>query len=292
MSHKIYNHNNQENLSDHQFAVITGLKQIFLMPIISFVFILIMTFAIAAATTFYILLQNATALSDKWNESAEISLYLKKNTSFKEATDLITKIRSNSLASNATLITPTEGMKYFVENTTLSSILTNFKENPLPNVIIIHPKVKLFAENTTASFIQTLKNYPEVDSVKADSNWINRSHDLLILWDNLSIIFILALGLNALFVIGGGSYAVTRIFTTKKPPISKTILQYKCGWLGFISGIFALLLVRLIEISMQNHGVILPGIAANQGILIILSSTFVGMITSIIATINRSTHSN
>lgn len=280
MSYKTHHHYNKtEGSANNSSAIIIGLKRIFLTPISSVIFISTIAFTITAATSFYILRLNLNALDSRWNESAEISLYLKKPVGLTEATNLREKISSNNLAATVILVQPTEGMKYFAENTTLKTIISNLKENPLPQVIIIHPKIKLLAENsenTVTKFIDLLKTYPEVDVVKANIAWIEHSINLVNLLDNLSMFFILLLGLNALLTIYGGSYILTQILTTKDA--SNATIQYQFAWYGLIGSIFALLLIRLVSISIQNHTVCWQGLDTNYGILVLLTSSLLGMI--------------
>lgn len=275
MPYKTPHHAKPENTS----YVFKGIKQIFITPITSLILITTITFAITIATIFYILQQNTIELSDKWNESSEISLYLKNGINLKTASDLVEKLRPNSLVAKITLIQPSEGMKHFVENTSLNTLISNFKDNPLPNVIIIHPKVELLEKSTAIEFIKTLKTYPEIEIIKADTNWIERIHSLLNLWNNLSTLFIFVLSLNALLVICGSSYIMTQVFIARSST-PKTILPYQFAWYGFISGLFSLLSIRIMVIYVQSHGILLQELDIHHGALIVIISSLLGTICS------------
>src|SRR3972149_2606334 len=81
---------------------------------------------------------------------------------------------------------------------TLDSNWNESEEISLPQVIIIQPKIKVLSKNLALEFIKELKSYPEVETVKADVDWIGRSYNLLKLWDKLSLFLLFILIANAL----------------------------------------------------------------------------------------------
>ncbi|MBU0744190.1 MAG: permease-like cell division protein FtsX [Gammaproteobacteria bacterium] len=252
-------------------AIIAGLKQAALTPALSFGITLAMALSLFLATSFYMLWQNINTLNDKWNISAEISLYLKKKINQKDTDDLVARLQSNPVVAKVELIQPDDGMKVFIESTSLNTLLSSFKENPLPNVIIIHPKIKLLSQDMTQEFISKLKELPEIETVKADTEWMNRSYHWVNLANNLSLLFILILTINALLVVIGASYITTRFFTLKDNT-HKIILQYQFAWYGLTSSLLALLWVRVISITLQNKEILLQGLPVSYGIFIVLIS--------------------
>ena len=264
---------------DHLSAIITGIKQIFYVPFTSFIIILIMTLALFLATTFYILWQNIGPLHEKWNENTEISLYLKKKVGSKEAETLVKKLQLNPLVTKVKLIRPAEGIKTFTESTTLNALLSSFKENPLPNVIIVYPKVKILAKNVALELIKELNSFPEVEVVKADPDWIERGHNWLNLWDNLSWVFIFLLSINMFLVIGSLSYIYAKVFALRND-VTKIILQYQFAWLGLISSLLAMIWTQVILITLQNRGITLPGLTISWGIFMMLISVFLSFVSA------------
>ncbi|MDR1057785.1 MAG: permease-like cell division protein FtsX [Coxiellaceae bacterium] len=270
---------------DYLSAITTGLKQIFRTPFTSFIIILLMTLALFLVITFYILRQNIGPLTEKWNESTEISLYLKKKVNLQEAKTLLEKLQLHPLVTKAELIPSTEGIKTFTENTILKTLLSNFKENPLPNVITVYPQVKMLTHNITTEFIKELNNISEVDTVKADTEWIECGHKWLDLLSNLSRFFTFLLSLNILLIIGGTSYIYAKIVTLKNN-INKIIPQYQCAWLSLISNLLALLLTQIILTILQDHGINLVRLAVSCGVSIFLISIFLSFFSAKIGASN------
>ena len=275
MSYRRVN-NKTENASGYLAAIIAGFKQISHTPLASLFIVLVITFALFLATAFYILWSNVNILSGKWNESAEISLYLKKKVGLKVATDLVEKLQPNSAVAKITMIQPGEGMKGFIESIGFNTLLSSFKENPLPQVIIIQPKIKVLSKNLALEFIKELKSYPEVETVKADVDWIGRGHNLLKLWDKLSLFFLFILIANALIVICGVSYTVSQIFVIR----DKVTLRYQFAWYGLIGSLFALLLVRLVAMLLQEQHIFLQTLDVGREMLVVLVSVFLSFFSS------------
>lgn len=266
-------------------ALLSGLKQLLDTPITSLLLILTFTLSLFLAMTFYILDKNVEELSEQWNESTMISLYLKKNTTHQAAQILLEQLQSNPNVAKIKLITPDEGMKNFTANSSLNLLLSNFKNNPLPNVIVIHPKIAMLSKERLLELTQELKNHHEVELIKADDSWIEQSYNLVNLWHNSSSVFVLALILNTLLVIGGISYTATKAFQVISN--DSKLLPYQFAWCGLISNLLALIVVKLTMISMQNWGVFLSGFHYSQGVLIIFMSICLSFISSKIAVRRR-----
>ena len=278
MSYRRVN-NKTENASGYLAAIIAGFKQISHTPLASLFIVLVITFALFLATAFYILWSNVNILSGKWNESAEISLYLKKKVGLKVATDLVEKLQPNSAVAKITMIQPGEGMKGFIESIGFNTLLSSFKENPLPQVIIIQPKIKVLSKNLALEFIKELKSYPEVETVKADVDWIGRGHNLLKLWDKLSLFLLFILIANALIVICGVSYTVSQIFVIRDNA-PKITLRYQFAWYGLIGSLFALLLVRLVAMLLQEQHIFLQTLDIGREMLVVLVSVFLSFFSA------------
>lgn len=280
MSYKIFKINKTSN---YLLGIIAGLKQIFQTPVISAIIILVMTLALFLTMTFSLLWHNKDTVQNRWNESAEIALYLKKNVTLETTTNLVTKLQQNPIIARVTLIQPDEGIKAFAERTALNMLLSSFKENPLPTVIIIYPKIKVLSQRVALEFIQTLKNQTAIETVKADMDWLEQSHNWLNLWDTLSLIFILALTINTLLVISGISYLVTNIFITNSNS-SKTTLPYQFAWYSLISSTIALLLVKLLAVALQNQNIPTQELPSSFIIFILVGGLLLSFLSSMLAT--------
>lgn len=280
----------QRTLKSHGFPsdILSSLRQILLAPLSSVVIIFIITFALFLATFFYLLWTSNDRINIHLNESARISLFLKKKVNTKAAVTLVEKLRQDPKITKVELVRPDEGIKTFTENTGLGALLSNIKENPLPNVVIIYPQIKILTKHAASEFSQKLKNQTEVEIVKEDLNWIEQIHDWLHLWDTLSLVLMLALIINAILLIIGISYTTTKI-SIFKHNIAKTIIIYQFTWLCLLSSSLAVLLIRSLTLTLQNHDILMPSLNPSCSVIIICSSMFLGFLGARIAGAKKET---
>ena len=269
-------------IDDNLLNIISGLKQITYTPIMRATIVLSMAFALFFSAIFSMLWNSRDTIHDRWNESAEISLHLKKNVASKIATDLLQKLQKSPIVTKAELISPDEGMKAFAENTALGTLFSSLKENPLPQVIIIHPKLKVLSKNLTATFIQELKKVTEIETVVADTNWIERSYNWLNLWESLSLILLFTLTINALLIISGISYIAARNLSLNSSS-TKEALLCQFAWYGLIGSVLSLILTRSITAMLCDQDIFVQGLNIGFSILIVIGCSLLSFISAKIA---------
>jgi cell division transport system permease protein len=289
MLNKIFKTNDH---NDHLLNITLSLKKMLNTPIISAIIILTTTLALFLAATSYMLWNSRDALHDHWNKSAEISLHLKKNIDATTATALQQKLQQNPVVVTAELIPASDGLKAFAENIELSKLLSSFKDNPLPNVIVIHPKIKVLAKSLILEFIQELKKQPEIETVSVDTDWIERSYSWLNMGDSLLLLLIFALSINAFLIIGGISYITAHLlalknntahFFTLKNNTAEEIIPYQFAWYSLISGLLSLILVRLITTMLHNQDILIQGLNVGPSIFLMLVSPLLSFVSAKIA---------
>jgi len=278
-----YNTHKFEQAPKGLSAIVASIKQIIYLPFDSFIIVLVMSCALFLAVASYILWKNIEGLYENWNISTEISVYLKKNVDAKKVEILVGKLKENKVVARIKLIDPGDGMKTFMAATELTALLSSFKNNPLPGVIIINPKIKLLSKDGVLEFIQALKSYVEVDIVKTDLDWLERSHHWINLLDKLVTFFIFILVLNALLILGGVSFAMSRVISDKHE-VSKIVLQYQFAWYGLVSSLSVLLLTKIILIVLQDAGILLTGLSSGGAVFVVMISSLLSLISSRIAT--------
>ncbi|CAL7961976.1 cell division transport system permease protein [Gammaproteobacteria bacterium] len=279
MPYRIHIHKKTTAPLHHVSAMIEGFSQILRMPLINFFIIFVITFALFLPAGFYVGWKNASALNNVWSQAAEISVCLKKNISPKAATNIAQQLKLNDAIMDLKLISPDEGMKDFVKYPGFGEFLLGIKENPLPYVIVIYPKVSELTEDQILALVDGLKNLPEVEATKIDMDWVVRSYRLLNLFTQLSSILTILLGIGALVVVCFTAYVTPQI-VTNKINISKRVLQYQCFWHSLIGGLLAVALINFILMRLHNFGFVLQGLEGNHSIMLILMGVFLGVISS------------
>ena len=286
MPYHLHTHKKTTAPLRHVPAIFEGFSRILQRPLINFFIIFVITFALFLPAGFYVSWKNVTALNNVWNQAAEITVYLKKNVSSKIATNIAEHLTLNDAVMELKLISPDEGMKDFAKHTGFGEILLGVKENPLPYVIVIYPKVSALTEDQILALVDGLKNIPEVETTKIDMAWVTRSYRLLNLWEHLSIVLALLLGIGALVTVCFTAYAAPQI-VMHGANVSKRVLQYQCFWHSLIGGLLAVALINFILMQLHNLGFVLQGLEGNQSIILVLAGVLLGIISSKLAMIKH-----
>lgn len=244
-------------------AIISGFNQIWLRPFTNLLIIFVITFALFLPASFYVVWKNVKALNNDLNQSAEISLYLKKNVDKKMATNLAEQLKLNMAIMGLKLISPDEGMKEFANHAGFGEFLAGFKENPLPYVIVIYPKLNELTKDQIDALIAALKTLPEVETTKTNMDWIAQSYHLLSFGKSLALILAWLLSIGALILVCSVSYITPQVITNKND-ITKRVLQYQCFWHSLLGGLLAIALINFILMQLHNLGFVFQGLGGLQ----------------------------
>lgn len=272
-------HHKHIKKTDHIQAITSGFFQLSRVPIVSFFNIIILAFALFLPTSFYVLWKNIGPFNNNWNKSITIALYLKKNIDQKAASRLLEKLNTNEAIAKVELITPEKGMENLIKHKEFEKILIEFKENPLPNTIIVYPNLSKLQENQVAMFVTNLKNLSAVETIKTNTEWIERWQCLMRLGKQLLIFFALSISLGSILIFCYTTYTIPKLIVNKTHT-SKLILQCQCFWYGLISGLIALLLTNFVLLLLQNPYFVLHGLGVAGGIMLVLASVLLHIVIS------------
>jgi cell division transport system permease protein len=255
--------------------MIEGFNQILFTPFKNFFIILLLTFTLFLPVGLYILVQNIDSLSNKWNQSSEIVLYLKPNVNINMAQDLALQLKADHTAiMDVKVISAKEGIQDFAQIAGFDEILAGFKVNPLPQVIIVYPRLSQVSEARIESLIKDLQALREVEELKVDLAWIKHSYKLLAFWHKLAEILIIMFGVGALITVGFMAYVTPRVSSA-----SKRVLHYQCFWQGLISALLAIAATKIILMQLNDLGFAWQGLSQNDSIMFILAVMVLNIIS-------------
>ncbi len=256
-----------------------------------------MGIALALPMSFYALLQNATGVSQHWNNnSTQISVYLKTNLSKLQTDDLLHQLRTNPEIANVTYISPEQGLKEFSKVIGGSKAISTLQKNPLPGVVLIQPILSLNTSLELSQLVTTLKRLPEVDKAQFDLAWLNRLHKITHLVNQCVLAIGLLLALAIILIVGYAIHLATQneqqeIAVLKLVGATNAFIRrpflYIGIWYGLLSGIVAWLLITLILWWLQtpvsqlaasyNSSFYLHNLTAGSGITLIIGSMLLGL---------------
>jgi cell division transport system permease protein len=189
-------------LTSHLQAILSGCGRLTKTPLATLMTVFVIGIALALPTALFVLLQNAKMLSQNWNDSSQISIYLKMNLSQNQIQNLLQRLQQQTNITSIKYISPEQGLTEFQKQIGLENVLSTLKNNPLPGVILIQPSDSLDTQEGLTQLLQTLHQQPEVDTVQLDMQWIKRLHAIVELGKQLTYAIGILLATGVLFIIG------------------------------------------------------------------------------------------
>ncbi|MEF3192712.1 MAG: ABC transporter permease, partial [Halothiobacillaceae bacterium] len=160
---------------------------------------LVIAVTLTVPITLLITLHGArTALAGWSSEAAWMQIFLKPGVSGRKTNDLLSSLRQDPAIAETHLITPEEGLAQLARAHVLDGLLDELKENPLPSVIEIKPHSAADLEGLRTR----LAGRPEVDTVRMDSEAVQRLRRLIDAGERLTLIFLVILTPALVITIG------------------------------------------------------------------------------------------
>lgn len=241
-------------LLQHAEALVGSLGQYLRYPAGNLLTTAVIGIALALPAGFYLLLDNARALSLHWDGPLQITLFLHSGIGADTAVGLSERLAADPAINRATLIGRAEALAEYQNLSGFKAALDLLDENPLPDVISLEPVFEDASEARIEQLIAGLEALPEVDSAYYDSQWIERLLLLLELIRRAVIILSILLAGALLLIVGNtirlalfsrrAEIEITKLFGGTDRFIRRPFL-YSGLWHGLFGGIMAWLLVAV-----------------------------------------------
>jgi len=191
-------------LTQHYYAARDSFDRLRRSKLSSLMTIAVISVTLALPLCFLLLLGNVKHLSDHWQRSAKLSVYLYPHIELAQAERLKQHLTGLSVIKSARLIDKAEGLQQFKRYSGLNEALLQLPENPLPIVIEVTPKTDLNRNNQLAlsQLQQQLANYPEVEAAKLDMGWLQRLFGIISLAQRSTLLLAWLFSLATLLIIG------------------------------------------------------------------------------------------
>jgi len=277
----------------HGQAALNSLGQLSRSPFNTFITCIIIGIALALPMGLFVLLKNVENISQRFQQSTQITLFLKPETNKEIALDLLNKLNHNSTISEAHAISPEQGLQELQESDATST-LGDFKDNPIPWTIVILPSSPLPAALEQLS--QNLKQQSDVDTVQLDTLWVQRLFALMGLAHRIIYGLAIFLGIGVLLIINNcirssaqnnrKEIEVIKLIGGTNAFIRRPFL-YAGMIYGLLGGILAWQLVDLLLIwikeptnqltALYHSPFQLVGIGLNDTFYLLIISLFLGL---------------
>lgn len=237
-------------------AIDFSLKRLWFNPISAWITLIAIALALSLPTSMHVLVKNLQNLTHGNQSVPTISLFLKPNVTEQQANDLAELVKSQPEVLSTTVVTKDQALQDFKKISGLADTLTTLGENPLPNIVIITPKLNELGETDADldGFSKRLKTYKEIEDVQIDVEWIQRLRAILKIADRIVAVVAALLAITVLLVVGNtirldienrkDEIRVTRLIGATNRYIRRPFL-YGGLWLGLFGGIISLLVVNI-----------------------------------------------
>jgi cell division transport system permease protein len=220
-------------------------------PAGTFLTVAVIGIALALPAGLQVLVRNGEALAGDWESVRDFSVYLALSAGTTDAEALATGLEADPAIETVNIVTADAALEELRHAPGFAGVLDDLDENPLPNTLVVRPRADA-SPDTLATLADDLRQRPEVDQVRLDTEWAARLNALLDL-ARRGIWLAGALLVGAVIVIVGNTIRldienqraqieVTKLLGATDAFVRRPFLHLGF-WYGLLGGLFALLVV-------------------------------------------------
>jgi cell division transport system permease protein len=285
-------------LSGHVSTAIGSLGRLFRQPAASLMIVLVIAVTLAIPAALNLVVKNAQSVSAGWDNALDFSVYLQRNVSKNDASDLAGLIQQRADVETVRLITAAEALIEFKQQSGFGEALDHLTDNPLPHTLVVRPS----PANTAQSMIllqEELGNLPEADTVQVDTEWVQRFHAILDIVRRSIVIGASLLGIAIVIIIGNTirldiqnrreEIEVTKLIGASNAFVRRPFL-WSGLWYGLFGGVLAVGLVHyglyLLEqpvarlAGLYQSGIVVMSLSATETLAVIGIGVALGLVGS------------
>jgi cell division transport system permease protein len=285
----------------HFYSLFSSLGRLAARPWATALTVLVLGFAIALPLLFFLVFDNARALSGGLREAREVTVFLNPSLDMTAASALAGELRARPDVADVLLRTPEQGLAEFRQLSGFGDALDVLQGNPLPSVLVVTPRAQGNVENPPV--VGDLASDARVDLVQYDAAWRRKLSDILRFGERIVAVIAGLLALATLLVIGNTvrmdvqarseEISVMQLIGASDGFVRRPFL-YAGLWYGLLGGAFALLIVGVIEIALaaplgnliESYGnrFVPHGVDVAAALAVIVGSALLGWFGAFIAT--------
>jgi len=274
-------------LMRHASTSVGSLGRLFRQPFASLMIVLVIAVTLAIPAALNLVVKNAQSVSAGWDNALDFSVYLQRSVSEEGAANLASLIQQRADVESVRLVTASEALDEFRQQSGFGEALDQLSDNPLPHTLVVRPS----AANTGQSIVllqEELGNLPEADTVQVDTEWVQRFHAILDILRRAIVIGASLLGVAIVIIIGNTirldiqnrreEIEVTKLIGASNAFVRRPFL-WSGFWYGLCGGLLAVGLVHyglyLLEqpvarlAGLYNSGIVVMSLSANETLTVI-----------------------
>lgn len=289
-------------LVHHVRTLIASLGFLWRNAISSLMTIAVIAIALALPAGLYAMLDNLSRASVDWDDSAQISLFLRDSVTDVQAQLLADKLARHKEIDQVKFIHKDQALAEFQRISGFNAAIESLGSNPLPHVLAIKPLVDAKHPGNVAKLVDELSKRKEVELAQLDLQWVKRLYALLEIAHRGIWLVAGLLGLAVLLIVGNtirldiqnrrAEIEVTKLIGGTNAFIRRPFL-YTGFWYGLCGGVLAWVLTAIAVALMAgsvthlatlyDSGFKLSGLGLDNGLFLVTTSCLLGLAGSWIA---------
>jgi len=239
-------------LLNHAHVAISSLGRLVRTPFSSLMTSAVIGIALALPTALLLVFMQINQLSEQWQGSTSISVFLEQQINEDEMHQVFKEIKIKQGIKKIELVTPTQALSEFSQKSGFGEALKMLNDNPLPAVILIQPEYQQIDKENLTSFIKDLKSLEYVDIVQLDMQWVERLQSIIKIAETAILILAILLSIAVFLTIGNTirleiqnrrqEIEITKLIGATDAFIRRPFL-YIGAWYGFAGAAFAWFLI-------------------------------------------------
>jgi len=238
----------------HAQVFVASLGRLTRQPVGTLMTVTVIGIALALPASLELLVRNARSATGAWTQALDLSVYFRRDVKIAKVELLARNLRARPGVAQARVIPADQALAEFREFSGFGTALDALADNPLPHAMVVRPAPDRGSPADIAALQRYLQNWPEVELVQVDTEWVTRFNSIL---DLLRRIVTLAGGLLAIGVVVIVGNTIRLDIQNRRAEIEVTKLVggsdafvrrpflYGGFWYGLAGGALACLLVSI-----------------------------------------------
>ncbi|MCP5141154.1 MAG: cell division protein FtsX [Chromatiales bacterium] len=278
----------------HLHTIVFSLGRLARNPLATLMTAGVIAISLALPAGLYVLLDNLRTVSGQWEQTAQVSLFLREDIPLEVAKSFAGNIRQMPEVSEVTLIPADQALEEFRRTSGFGDALNALPGNPLPTVLIVQPEAGIGAARIKL-LVETLQANDDVELAQLDMEWLERLFAMMAIVQHAVSIIAVLLGLGVLLAVGNtirldienrrDEIVVSKLIGATNSFIRRPFL-YGGVWYGLLGGLVAWIVVSIgmafIDDPVQRlthlyqSGYQLRGLGFSGGLSLLLLGGFLG----------------
>lgn len=239
----------------HSNSAIESLVRLFQTPVQSIMTWMVIAIAVALPAALFVVFENVRHVGQGWQDSNQISVFLKKGVGDADAQALGQRWRQRGDVADVVYVSPAQALDEFRSGSGLGELANHLDENPLPGVLLVKPIATSNSPALLEGLQQALIVDPLVADIRLDMLWVKRLHQFTQVAERFVYALAILLALGVLLVIGNtirmaiesrrDEIVVVKLVGATDAYVRRPFL-YTGLWYGVGGGVLAALILAIV----------------------------------------------